>query len=142
MNNEFDIQDPALVAPPKRRRFTRVNAALVVDYTFASSSGKRMLDQEYQGKSRDISGGGCLLEGSIPEREWIPALLLEDIKLEVDITFPGDRPTLHTEATVAWIDPDDSSEEAFQLGLEFQDLPDDERKHIIDFVIRETSRKD
>lgn len=142
MMNEFDMTAPAHVPPPKRRRFTRVNVALVIEYTFISTSGSPMSDQEFQGITRDLSGGGCLLEGSIPEREWIPALLLEDMKLEVVIAIPEDGPPLHTEATVAWIDPDDPSEGTFQLGLEFQDLQDDERKQIVDFVIRETTRED
>jgi c-di-GMP-binding flagellar brake protein YcgR len=141
MSKNFELQETTDASPPKRRRFTRVNVELSVAYAFISSSGNNISDQTFHGTSRDISGGGCLLEGTIPNLEWIPDLLLERIKLKADIVFPQDDTRLHTEGKVAWIDPRDPGEETFQLGLEFEELNDDERKQIVEFVIRETTRE-
>lgn len=81
-----------------------------------------------------------MLQGSIPQLGWIPDLLTEEMKLDLKIDFPVDDFDLNTSAQVAWIDPQDKGEDQFQLGLEFEDLPDDKRKRIVDFVIRETTR--
>ncbi len=140
MNNTLDMESPSPALPPKRRRFTRVNVELVVHYTFVSSSGAPLSNSTFQGTSKDISGGGCLLQGSIPQLGWIPDLLTEEMKLDLKIDFPVDDFDLNTSAQVAWIDPQDKGEDQFQLGLEFEDLPDDKRKRIVDFVIRETTR--
>ncbi len=87
------------------RDYLRVKANVPVRFRF---SGERLedsaLEQEYEGVSRDLSGGGLLLRGPIPDDSWIPDLLMERITIVVQVFLPDAHEPVRARARVAWID--------------------------------------
>lgn len=87
------------------RDYLRVKANVPVRFRF---TGEHLEDaalaQEYEGVSRDLSGGGLLLRGPVPDESWIPDLLMERITIVVHVFLPDAHEPVRARARVAWID--------------------------------------
>ncbi len=130
-------QDP--IPPEKRRRFTRIPVDVHVRYVFDVPSRRSESGGPFKGTTKDISGGGCLMKGRIPELSWIPDLLLHVTTLNLRIDLPDAEPEIKTEAVVAWLESVSESNDMFKFGLQFEEFTGRDRDRIVDFVLRQTT---
>ncbi len=82
------------MAPPnynsERREFIRVRAELPVKYKLLSDDAGFESDEILEGTTKNLSGGGLLLVGNIPNTDWITALLMERIVIGINLFLPDE----------------------------------------------------
>ena len=61
---------------PERRQFIRVKLEVPVKYKFLSHDPEFSSDEIFEGVTNNLSAGGLLLMGRIPNLDWIPGLLM------------------------------------------------------------------
>ena len=88
----------------ERREFVRVRTNLAVRYKFLSRSGEDMTGDIQEGISRNLGGGGLLLEGRIPDLEWIPDLLMQKIVIGINLVMPDADEPVKALTRVAWVE--------------------------------------
>ena len=121
---------------PERREFVRVRAELPVKYKFLSQDMSVLSDEVLEGSTSNISGGGLLLVGQMPNSDWITGLLMERIIVGVNIFLPGDPDPIKALTRTAWIEALDERVQRCTLGLRFREITKDHVDRIFKFVIR------
>ncbi len=124
----------------ENRDYLRVKAHVPVRYRFlADHLGHAAADTTYEGTSRDLSGGGILLRGEIPEEGWIPDLLMERITLDLEIFLPDESQPVKAIARAAWLDTGRSAEtdEAPALGLKFVEITREAQDRVFQYILHD-----
>ena len=120
----------------ENREFLRVKAQLTVRYRFLS---EHRTGPEFQvvfkGKSDNLSGGGFLLQGRIPDESWIPDLLVERIMVGVEIVLPDKQEPVRALARAAWVETVDQTTLECRLGLKFREITRRHQDRLFQFVI-------
>ena len=134
----------------ERRGFVRVKAEIPVRYRFLSQDHTFPAHARLMGAARDLSGGGVLLVGEVPEADWIPGLLTERIFVGVEIDLPaeegrgegrgeGQAPApeqIRALARAAWVEvaPGEPAGR-YLMGLRFKEITRDDLDRVFRFVI-------
>lgn len=131
----------------ERREFVRVKAEVPVRYRFLSHDPAFAVSEFLTGAARDLSGGGLLLVGDIPEPDWIPGLLTERIFVGVEIELAEEDPrpegSRSTEGEpvraltrASWVEAavQGASDECL-MGLRFKEITRDDLDRIFKFII-------
>ncbi len=137
----------------ERREFVRVKTEVAVRYRFLSHDPAFPATEHLDGETFDLSGGGLLLIGDVPDADWIPGLLTERIFLgvEVDISDDAGGP-VRALTRAAWVesapkeshgtsgpseDPVAGSKppERCLMGLRFKEITREDLDRIFKFVI-------
>lgn len=105
---------------PERRHFPRVPVFFVLQ----SVQHPREAERTFQGVVKNLTPDGVLLETN--------TALQRDDHLTLSFLLPNSTKTLCLKAQVRWADHDRIWSTA---GLEFQDLQDEEREAIMDYLI-------
>jgi len=121
---------------PERREFVRVRAELPVKYKFLSQDMTVLSDEVFEGSTSNVSGGGLLLVGQMPNSDWITGLLMERIVVGVNIFLPGDSDPVKALTRAAWIEALDERVQRCTLGLRFREITKEHVDRIFKFVIR------
>lgn len=121
--------------PPEKRNYLRVQAELPVRYRFLrpGSSGSTALDT-CEGRSLNVSGGGLLLLGPVPDVHWVVDLLMEKIIVFVEIDLGGDAP-VRALARVAWLEGLEERTRTCRMGLKFKEITRDAQDRILNYII-------
>ena len=120
----------------ERREFIRVRAELPVKYKFLSQDPGFSSDEILDGTTNNLSGGGLLLVGTIPNTDWITGLLMEKIVVGVNIFLPGDAEPVKALTRTAWIEALDERAHRCSLGLKFKEITKIHLDKIFKFVIK------
>lgn len=121
----------------ERRQFTRLRVEVPLRYKFLSTYMKdSRLDQIYEGITKNISGGGLLLYGTIHDLDWIPDLLTRKMLMGVILSLPDQEEPSKALARVAWIETVDEKTHRCNIGLEFKEITAEDKDKIFLFVIR------
>lgn len=120
---------------PERREFVRVKAEIPVHYKFLCHDTGFKHDTVYDGVTSNISAGGLLLTGRIPELDWIPAMLMERIFLGVNIHLPGSPEPVKALTRVAWIEAVDPQSGRCSVGLRFKEITKDHQDRVFKYII-------
>lgn len=120
----------------ERREFIRVRAELPVKYKFLSQDPNFSSDEIYNGTTSNLSGGGLLLVGTIPNTDWITALLMDRIVIGVNILFPIDPEPVKALTRTAWIEALDERAHQCSLGLKFKEVTKQHLDKIFKYVIK------
>jgi c-di-GMP-binding flagellar brake protein YcgR len=124
-----------------RREFVRVTVALPVRYKFLPREGEPeniLFSTVYQGNTANISGGGILLTGVVPRKEWIAELLTHKITLGLNIFIENAlarEEKIKALAQVAWMESFEKKENC-SLGLMFTKISAEDREKILEITIR------
>ena len=123
----------------RREQRVRVKDARRIDakYKFLSNEEDFQCDEVFEGVIADISRGGALLEGMIPDPEWIPHLLDGQIKIGVFLFIPQSEP-VKALGTMRWARPVEGSAPESNLcamGLKFEEMSEDHKKNLSKFLI-------
>jgi len=121
----------------EKRDFTRIDAELDVRYRFLCEfRDDPELDRTHEGTTRDVSGGGLLLEGKIPELSWVPDLLMNKMKMAIKLDLDDDRnDPIETLGRVAWIETIDEFTLESRIGLMFSEITSKDQDRIFRYVI-------
>jgi c-di-GMP-binding flagellar brake protein YcgR len=123
---------------PERRDFVRVAADIAVRYRFRSVLRKDVnsTDKVLSGATTNLSGGGLLLRGPIPEIGIVTQLVTGKATLDVEITLPSDPTPILAKARCAWVETVDEETMRCHLGLRFTDITAEDKERIFRYVIR------
>ncbi len=120
----------------ERREFIRVRAELPVSYRFIGQEPGLVPDDVFSGSTSNVSGGGLLLVGPVPNSDWISALLMERIVIGVSIELPGDPEPVKALTRTAWIESLDKETHECSLGLKFKEVTKEHLDRVFRFVIQ------
>jgi hypothetical protein len=120
----------------ERREFVRIRAALPVRYVFLDSKGDRLPPGISEGASGNLSAGGLLLQGKIPDLSWVPELLAQRMAMVVSISLPAELHPIETVARVAWIETIEPASRRCNLGLMFREITREDQDRLFRFVVR------
>jgi len=121
----------------ERRRFVRVDVDLPVQYKFISLDPRKPVDGElHTGFTRNISQGGLLLIGRIPNLEWISPLLMSRIVVGISMELTGDREPIRSLCRVAWLETVEEKSQRAAFGLIFSEITRMEQERVMQFVIK------
>ena len=121
---------------PDRREFVRVAADLTIRYKFLSAEPDFPNSEVLEGKATDISGGGLLLLGRVPEMDWTEGLLMNRIFLGLNIGLDDGQPPAKALTRAAWIEPIEEGDNHCLMGLRFKEITREHQDRIFQFVIR------
>jgi len=120
----------------ERREFIRVRTELPVKYKFLSHDQKFAAEEVLDGSTTNLSGGGLLLVGVIPNTDWITGLLMERIVVGVNIFLPSDPEPVKALTRAAWVEALDERAHRCSMGLKFKEVTKEHLDKIFKFVIR------
>ena len=120
----------------ERREFIRVRAELVVKYKFLSHGAQSVPDEVFEGTTSNLSGGGLLLVGTIPNTDWITGLLMDRIVVGVNLFLPGDAEPVKALTRTAWIEALDERAQRCSMGLRFKEITKEHLDRLFKFVIK------
>ncbi len=120
----------------ERREFVRVKAAIEVRYMFLSNSDVEVSGDVHEGVTQNISGGGILLVGKIPNLQWIPDLLMQKLVIGVNIYLLDSDEPVKALTRVAWVEAFEESSMKCSFGLTFREITKDQQDRILRYVIK------
>jgi c-di-GMP-binding flagellar brake protein YcgR len=122
----------------ENREFLRVRARVPVRYRFLSSGTLDPAMQEtYEGATSNLSGGGLLLRGRIPNENWIPDLLMEKIAIGVQIYLTDAHEPVKALTRVAWVNTPDKDGDEVEIGLKFKEITRAGQDRIFQFILED-----
>jgi c-di-GMP-binding flagellar brake protein YcgR len=120
----------------ERREYVRVKAEVAVRYRFLSHDPAFEATDYTDGITRDVSGGGVLMDAIVPDADWIPALLTEHIFLGIELDLPGGDKPVRALTRAAWVQADVRSEDdCCLMGLRFKEITREDLDRVIKYVI-------
>lgn len=121
---------------PERRQFVRLATDIPVRYKFLSRVIDLGSDGIYEGRTGNVSAGGCLMVGKIPNLNWIPALLMGKILVGVNLLLPSSDEPIKALSVVTWMEAFKEPSEPVTFGIAFNDLAKQYQDDIMKFIIR------
>ena len=119
----------------ERREFVRVRTDLSVRYRFLSKTIE-VTDEIHAGTTSDVSGGGLLLVGRIPNPSWYVGLLTQQIVVGVNLTLPSAPEPIKALCRVAWIEAAEGESGRTAMGLKFREISRDSLDQVFQYVIK------
>ena len=120
----------------EKREFVRIQTDIPIRYKFLSKTVELEDDQVYEGITTNLSGSGLLLLGKLPSVTWIPALLMEDIIIGLNLLLPAlDRP-IKALGRVAWIEAFQKGSDRCALGIRFKEIAKEHQDEILKYLIK------
>lgn len=119
-----------------RRDFVRVPIEIPVRYKFLSRTVDVQEEGIYEGFTNAISGTGMLLNGRLPSLSWIPALLLGEIMLGLNILLPAHEEPIKVLANAGWVEALKKGSDRCPLGLRFQEIAKEHQDLLLKYVIK------
>lgn len=121
----------------ERREFIRIKATLTVRYKFLCKHlTDPKLEEIYQAITNNISAGGMLLEGPVPNLGWLPDLLLQKMVIGINVMLPTESEPVKALTRVAWVDSVNEVTRQCKLGLKFKEITSQDSDKIMRFIIR------
>ena len=121
----------------ERRQFTRIRVAVTVRYKLLCIDVEHPdLEPIYDGSTSNLSSGGLLLQGVIPQMEWLPMLLSGRMKVGVNLILPTFEIPIKALCRVAWIEGLDEETQQASIGLLFQEISKNQQDEIVRYIIK------
>jgi len=120
----------------ERREFVRIKVNLSVRYKLISQTGEAVESKIREGTTQNLSGGGLLMVGSIPDIALIPDLLMAKIVIGVNLTLPDSSESIKALTRVAWAEAFEESSDKCALGLKFKEITKEDQDLIFRFIIK------
>jgi c-di-GMP-binding flagellar brake protein YcgR len=121
----------------EKRDFIRIKVSVPVKYKLVSDEiNDPDLDEIHDGSTANLSGGGLLLSGKIPDLDWLAAMLTGKMTVGVSMQLPTSEEPVRALTRVAWIEGIDESAQTADLGLRFVEITQESQDAILAFVIK------
>ena len=121
---------------PERREFLRVPTDLPVRYKFLSAETAFLHEEIFEGRVTDLSGGGLLLLGRIPDLEWKSRLLNGRIVVGLNLDLADGQSPVKALTRVTWAETVEDDENLCLMGLKFKEIIREHLDQIFQYVIR------
>ena len=128
----------------ERRAYVRLEKALEVQLKITGNP----MSQTYLATTKNLSQGGLCVEIKNGEKALLEALSAAGHKIGIDINslIPRQNNTvpempLWVSGRVDWACESDQTSQVLQVGLEFEDLTDEVRKRIRDYLVDQFLRQ-
>ena len=120
----------------ERREYVRVKAQVPVRYRFLSHDPAFKPTEFTSAVTRDVSGGGILLDAPVPDPDWIPGLLTERIFLGIELDLPDEREPVRALTRAAWVQAQvQGTSDSCLIGLRFKEITRDDLDRVYKYVI-------
>ena len=120
----------------ERREFVRTRVVLPVRYAFLDIQGEPLPPGVSEGASGNLSAGGLLLQGRIPDLGWVPELLVQHMAVSLSISLPKEFRAIEAIARVAWIETIDQETHRCNLGLNFLEITREDQDRLFRLTVR------
>lgn len=121
----------------ERREFFRTRCDVPVRFQFiAPHLRDAELAGHHEGVTNNLSGGGLLLQGTLPKLDWVPDLLMQKMAVGVTVLLPMDPSPVAALARVSWIETINERTRQCRLGLRFREITSQDRDRLFQFVIK------
>ena len=120
----------------ERREFVRVATDLPVRYKFLSAEPAFLHEEVFEGRVTDLSGGGILLLGRIPDLEWKSRLLNGRIVVGLNLDLADGQPPIKALTRVTWAETVEDDDNLCLIGLKFKEIINEHIDQIFQYVIR------
>lgn len=121
-----------------KREFVRLGIEIPVRYKFVTKLEEKVTATEriFEGFTRNLSAGGLLLVGKVPNVDYIPKLLNEKIVIGVNMELPS-YGVIKALMNVAWVEAFQDGAKAIRMGCMFKEIPREASDELFKFVIRQ-----
>ncbi|MFC1587416.1 PilZ domain-containing protein [Planctomycetota bacterium] len=125
-------------AEGEHREFVRIRVEIPVRYKFVTKLEDNVTATEriFEGFTRNISAGGFLLVGRIPNTDYLAKLLTEQIVIGVNMNLPS-YGVIKALVRVAWVEAFKEDSKTIRMGCMFKEVNRDAADEIFKFVIRQ-----
>ncbi len=120
----------------ERREFVRVPTDLPVRYKFLSAEPAFIQEEIFEGRVTDLSAGGILLLGRIPDLEWKSRLLNGSIVVGLNLDLADGQPPIKALTRVTWAETVEDDDNLYLMGLKFKEIIHEHLDQIFQYVIR------
>lgn len=124
----------------ERRAYIRLERSLPVRFKISTEQKSKT----YTATTKNISRGGLCLEFYHNSQELLENLSGSDAKIGIDLDTLIPRPDTTSSEKHAWINSrvdwarkPNAKDPAMRIGLEFENVPDEARKRIHDYIVEE-----
>jgi c-di-GMP-binding flagellar brake protein YcgR len=119
----------------ERRKYYRLNFELDVRYKFVSQVLQIQQNKFFEGKSNNISIGGILLKGVVPEISYISGLFLGEIRILLYIFLPLQDEPIKAIGELRHIEIVDKNIKLYTMGLEFIEITAENKNRLTEFIV-------
>jgi c-di-GMP-binding flagellar brake protein YcgR len=120
----------------EKREFVRIQTEIPIRYKFLSKAVEIDDTQVYEGVTTNLSGSGLLLLGKLPSVSWIPALLMEDIIIGLNLILPALDHPIKALGRVAWVEAFQKGSDRCALGLRYKEIAKPHQDEILKYIIK------
>ncbi|MEE8142407.1 MAG: PilZ domain-containing protein [Planctomycetota bacterium] len=120
----------------ERREFVKIQTDIPIRYKFLSKVLDLGEDQIFEGTTADLSAGGCLLHGKVPDLNWIAPLLMGKIHMGINLLLPSVDTPIKAIGRVRWVEAFEPGNDRLYLGLGFNDIRKESQDLIMKYLIR------
>jgi len=129
-----------MASESERREFTRLGKSVTVRYKFLSATEKGPdIERVLEGSTVNLSLGGLMLLGPIPNLDWLKDILLGRMQVGVNIVLPDAEEPVKALTRVAWVESIDEAAIVTRLGLRIQEMSGEHRQRLSRFLMRATA---
>lgn len=107
-----------------------------IRYKLVRPTGEKVVEDLFEGSTVNISTGGVLLDGKLPDPSYVVELLAQRIRIALNMAIPGDTAPVKAIARAAWIERLEEKSGIFPMGLSFDEISDGDRSRIQRFTIK------
>ncbi len=120
----------------EKREFVKIHTDVPIRYKFLSKAVPIEDNQVYEGSTSSLSGSGLLLIGKVPGVTWIPALLMEEILIGLNLLLPALDVPIKALGRVAWIESFPKGSDRVAMGLKFKEITKPHQDEILKYIIK------
>lgn len=121
----------------EKREFIRLPLAVPVRYKFLSREiVHKDMEAIYEGLSQNIGAGGMLLRAKLPDASWLAQLLTRRMFVGVNLMLPNSDRPVKALCRVIWTTSIQGDTGQFVMGLEFQEITQQDRDLITQYIIK------
>lgn len=119
----------------EKRDFVRIHTDIPIRYKFLSKTID-IGEEVHEGVTTNLSASGLLLVGRVPSISWIPALLMEEIIIGLNLLLPSLEVPIKALSKVSWIESFPRGTDRCALGLSFNEISKPQQDEILKYIIK------
>ena len=119
----------------EKRDFVRIHTDIPIRYKFLSKTVDIGEDVQ-EGATTNLSASGLLLVGKIPSISWIPALLMEEIIVGLNLLLPSLDTPIKALGKVVWVESFPKGSDRCALGLSYKEISKPHQDEILKYIIK------
>ena len=119
------------------RKYVRFTTELSVKYRLISIDPNRHIEADvFEGFTHNISQGGMLLIGRLPNTDFVSLLLRNKIVMALSFNLPGDEYTIKSLCHAAWVESVIEFPGLTTFGINFSEMTNEDRDRVLAFILK------